>query len=63
MDWTFREEVWAAFDPEGPAWKRNRKKLDEILDGFEPAEEIRGGSAEEIVYNAWKRAGVLETQQ
>lgn len=53
MDWTFRESVWAEFDPEGEANKARRAELDAVLDGVEPIEGPEE-TVDEIVLNAWK---------
>lgn len=56
MDWTFRETVWASFDPEGEAHKRRRAELEEILRPFENVEPVDGPAktVDEIVLEAWR---------
>lgn len=60
MDWTFKEKVWAEFDPEGELAKERRRRLEEVLNQFEPVDEPMG-TVDEIIMNAFKAKPEAET--
>lgn len=61
MDWTFREKVWAEFDPDGEAAKARRAELEEVLALFEPMDGPEE-TVDEVVRNAYNARREAEAE-